>query len=46
VGRRAPIDVFGVGSELANLGDAPSLGVVYKMVELEDGFGPPRHGEA
>jgi nicotinate phosphoribosyltransferase len=31
----APIDVFGVGTELSTSADAPSLGVVYKMVEME-----------
>jgi len=36
---RAPIDVFGVGTELATSADAPSLGVIYKMVEMEDAHG-------
>ena len=30
-----PIDAFGVGTQLATSGDAPSMGAVYKMVELE-----------
>jgi nicotinate phosphoribosyltransferase len=39
----APIDVFGVGTELATSADAPSLGVVYKMVEMEDSLGDRRN---
>lgn len=31
----APIDGFGVGTELATSGDAPSMGAVYKIVELD-----------
>ena len=31
----APIDAFGVGTDLATSADSPSLGVVYKMVELD-----------
>lgn len=31
----APIDAFGVGTELSTSADAPSLGVVYKLVEID-----------
>lgn len=31
----APIDGFGVGTALATSADAPSLGVIYKLVEVE-----------
>lgn len=31
----APVDAFGVGTELATSADAPSMGTVYKLVEVE-----------
>jgi nicotinate phosphoribosyltransferase len=31
----APIDGFGVGAALSTLSDAPSLGAIYKLVEIE-----------
>ena len=33
----APIDAFGVGTQLATSADAPSMSAVYKMVELDIG---------
>jgi nicotinate phosphoribosyltransferase len=33
----APIDLFGVGTELAVSLDAPTLGAIYKLVEMEIG---------
>ena len=36
----APIDVFGVGTEMAVSRDDPSLSAVYKLVELETERGP------
>ncbi|HEV3329704.1 MAG TPA: nicotinate phosphoribosyltransferase [Bryobacteraceae bacterium] len=33
----APIDAFGVGTQLATSADAPAMGAIYKMVELDIG---------
>jgi nicotinate phosphoribosyltransferase len=38
----APIDAFGVGTELATSADAPTLGAIYKLVEIEED-GAPRY---
>lgn len=36
----APIDTFGVGTEMMTSRDAPALGGVYKLVSIEDENGP------
>ena len=36
----APIDIFGVGTEMAVSRDDPALSAVYKLVELETDHGP------
>ncbi len=33
----APVDAFGVGTELATSADAPTLSAIYKLVEIESG---------
>lgn len=35
VAKGVPIDAFGVGTDLVTSSDSPSMGVVYKLVELE-----------
>ncbi|MFA5261217.1 MAG: nicotinate phosphoribosyltransferase [Candidatus Omnitrophota bacterium] len=35
VENKAPIDIFGVGTEMVVSGDAPSLDLTYKLVQLE-----------
>lgn len=40
LGRQAPIDAFGVGTALSTSRDAPSLGGIYKLVEVQRGGVP------
>jgi nicotinate phosphoribosyltransferase len=43
LGAGAPIDLFGVGTELATSRDEPALGGIYKLVEIEfDGCVEPK----
>ena len=35
--QNAPVDVFGVGTDLVTSRDAPALSGIYKMVEIESG---------
>jgi len=36
---KAPVDIFGVGSEMVTSKDAPCLDLVYKLVQIEEGNG-------
>jgi nicotinate phosphoribosyltransferase len=38
----APVDAFGVGTQLATSADAPAMGSIYKLVELDVGCGIKR----
>ena len=38
----APVDAFGVGTQLATSADAPAMGTIYKLVELDVGCGIKR----
>ena len=44
LGQGAPIDAFGVGTELITSRDAPAISMVYKLVEL-DGVGRIKRSE-
>ena len=41
----APVDAFGVGTELATSADAPSMGAIYKLVEIEHDGEVRYHGQ-
>jgi len=38
----APVDAFGVGTQLSTSSDAPNMGAIYKLVELDIGCGIKR----
>lgn len=38
----APVDAFGVGTQLATSADSPAMGAIYKLVELDVGCGIKR----
>lgn len=42
VSKGAPVDAFGVGTQLATSADAPSMASIYKLVELDVGCGIKR----
>jgi len=42
VSQGAPVDAFGVGTQLATSADAPAMGAIYKLVELDVGCGIKR----
>ncbi len=45
VAANAPIDAFGVGTELATSADAPAISSVYKLVEARSGWREALHRE-
>lgn len=43
IAAKAPVDAFGVGTDLAVSSDLPSIGAVYKLVEMRPPGGKPRY---